>query len=156
MSNWKPSEGLKRADWIVCELCDNAAAAHNNIGAELRHRMIEVIAKALDQALADGSEHDALASVVGNGKHPVHDDYSVTGEAIGVDELSEYAKEVHRDVRKAVKAQMSALASTDFPVQVSGPEAPEPKKKRGRPKGSKAKRAKKAKATAEAPAEATS
>ena len=52
---WTPTEGQKLADAIVQRLCGAAREAGATTTPLFAWHMMDVIAKALDQALADGS-----------------------------------------------------------------------------------------------------
>ncbi len=60
---WKPTEGLLRASSLAGEIHCVIMEAGGVITPVGRHGMVEMIAKAIDQALRDGTEQDALASV---------------------------------------------------------------------------------------------
>lgn len=72
--SWTPSEGLKRADAVVREIEASQSAIFGTVGGfapVFRYRVTQLIAQALDQALADGAEQDAIAAMVtGNGQTP--------------------------------------------------------------------------------------
>ena len=85
--NWKPSEGLKRADAVVRDMEAAQTAIFGPSGGFapiFRHRIMQLIAEAIDQALSDGSEQDAIAAMtragLGNGAAKTSwagNDYSV-------------------------------------------------------------------------------
>ncbi len=132
MSNWKPSNGLVRAEPIVRRLIEDSATANLEIRDPVfAHHVTTVLAQAIDQALTDGSEMDALASVVGNGH--AHEGENPTGT---------WTAPAFKDGDTvAVTGGPHAGEYTVHEVKAS------PKKKRGRPPG----RPKKAKAAEAAP-----
>lgn len=67
VKGWTPTEGHKRAEQVVQMLEIDGAATGHVFSPEFRWRMVQNISRAIDQALADGSEQDALNSMVGNG-----------------------------------------------------------------------------------------
>lgn len=128
MTNWTPSEGLKRADAVVGEI--EQAVDAGVAPSVLRHRLTEIVARAIDDAIGvkDVPRHVTLYT---NGHHPV--------EAITI-------------------TPTPGLATGDMVVVTKGPhegtyaigdQITPTKKARGRPKGSTKK---KPKAQKEAPA----
>ncbi len=117
MNTWKPSEGLRRAEHLVAEIHCAIIAADGVLTSLGRHRTVELIAKALDQALRDGSEMDAINSLS-----------VVTGSAGGGGHGA-WTERVPDDRFESVDLTEAAIA-----IATAKP------KKRGRPKGSKAKR----------------
>lgn len=77
IKGWKPTEGHRRAEVTVQMLEADGLSTGHRFSPEFRWRMVQTIAGAIDSALADGSEQDALASVVGNGHG--HKDENPTG-----------------------------------------------------------------------------
>lgn len=190
MSNWQPTEGMKRANKLLVNIELDRLNASLEFAPEdqddasldcpmMQARLLDAIAKAIDQALADGAEQDALASVVGNGHAlPAYAHGQVmqgsppTADRVGfIDEHADGSitiypntsgladpvgfmpSEVDAAFKLATfvakgKAAQAAVDQIIEGVQVSGPEAPEPKKARGRPKGTKNKKAKAAKKAA--------
>ena len=136
MNTWKPSEGLRRAEPLVAEIHCAIIATDGVIPPLGRHRAVELIAKAIDQALRDGSEMDAINSLTGgNGADLEKGPY----------DLSDY----QRPHDAAVVVSQPATAATWG--NIDGSPNIRPAKKRGRPKGSKrkAKEAKQAEAAFE-------
>ncbi len=178
-TTWRATNGLKQAIAIVNQIETELVAelgfdiaGRSELAMIGRHRMIEVLAKALDQALADGAEQGAMerattavasfttASTTGtysahftNGNgHANPDDYSELPVMAKGWEASADAKnwvpvplDDHMPDAPAVfESTGDPLASVAFmPLPYKEPEAP--KKRRGRPPGSKAKAAKPAK-----------
>ncbi len=180
--SWTPTKGQKLADEIVQRLCGAAPAVGATTTPLFAWHMMDVIAKAIDQALADGAEQGAMEGMVGvtlttatstgaysahytngNGLHslsPIHgasanpDDYSelpMYKGATAYDQLND-PHVVPLDDHMP-DAPASVHANGPFPgfeppayAEVPFTPPPEaPKKRRGRPPGSKAKAAKPAK-----------
>ena len=174
--NWKPSEGLKRTHAIVGEL--EAAAVACGVGSGMagdwgfppiyQHRMVEVIAKAIDAALSDGAAQDVIASMVGNG-HAHQEGWTVlqgqggglggykgpvlaegagvpaTADPVGLDMPDFPAPSRVYETDQFVDSTTENLPTAADAVEVASPVT----KKRGRPKGFKGqKKAKAAKAKA--------
>ena len=161
MMPWKPSEGLKRADSLVTQIEQDAAACGSPMAGWseyrlLRHRMVEVIAKALDQALSDGSEQDALATL-GNG-HAAGRPFPTPGpspsEAIAWGMAPATADHVGFDpggIDQTVEQHEEGPGAPPPRISLAVPPEEDAKSKR-KPKPKKAKRrAKAAKAPADAP-----
>ncbi len=167
--SWKPTDGLRRAEYLVHELCTEASAADSVIHPLYRWRMIEVISKALDQALADGAEHDALDKVVGNGygaewlaKAELKPEGTPVSDMVQrhVDYMADRVVEANEEGPGSYLDHLKPIPNEIVAKNILTPEqakeiaekadatVSEPKKKRGRPKGSKAKKAKPAKAKA--------
>lgn len=152
MTVWKPSEGLKRADHVVtlieqaADACDTPLAGYAGYH-QLRHRMVDVIATALDAALRDGSEAAAPASAVGNGHA---DPARLTPFDVGYDETVKHEAPAWPGEGKSGQVlTASGYRDLNLAGQIPEPFEAKPTKRRGRPKGS----GKKAKAKT-APAEA--
>lgn len=140
MNTWKPTEGLKRAEAIVRDIeqagvATLAAMAYGADSLKLsrdpiyRHRLVEIIATAIDQALRDGSEMDALASVVGS--FPAGSTVEMMNGPAGKYTVVPLAESVEIDHPDGSSYDHDAAAR-----QI----AAAPKKRgRGRPKGSKKK-----------------
>lgn len=64
---WKPTQGILRAEPIAAEFTEELALAGLRMEPVYQWRLCGLIAKAIDQALADGAEQDALNAVVANG-----------------------------------------------------------------------------------------
>ena len=118
--SWNPSEGLRRAPQIVTDLEKALYAEQVMVSPVARWRLTEIVAKALDQALADGSEVDALNAVVGNGHGR-----SSRSVIVPPDEGE----------RSPQANWGESMPSQDFLEVAEAKIAP--KKARGRPKGSK-------------------
>ncbi len=93
MSTWKPSEGLLLAEMLAAKFAAEAAAAGSKITPLFQHRMVEVMAKTFDGAMAghdaierafDDLEAQGLVERVPNG----HDDEAV--HAKDVQEFHDY------------------------------------------------------------------
>lgn len=175
---WTPSEADKRAEKLMLELKATAEACGVQTSTALypmyHARVFDLISKAIDHALIDGAEQDALDKVVGNGHTEWHvatgpevqaltnghsdipqSDYShldmavanqTSARAFGTHELPTKEAKQH-DALCSLAADMKHSMATDENSPFLMPREPEAsKKKRGRPKGSKAKKAKPAKA----------
>lgn len=163
---WTPSEGLMRAQAVVADI-DAAAAACGVLTPfphPLYHRLTEVIAKAIDQALADGAEKPsttearwfmplpykgedgdtaisrtptaapaAMPPATGNGHAPLELDPAgfLGATKAALPPLATFDEEAARE-------QIIAELTTETADCIAAIEAGVPKKKRGRPKGSKA------------------
>lgn len=160
---WRPSEGIKRAEPIVGQFHEELTAAGIKMEPVYQWRLVGLIARALDDALGEKSDQDALAAMVKGNGHV--EDFSVS-------ELPTAASGWTRDPDGFIPAS-SPLATADpvgldmpdFPADNLVPivrdeppppvsfetpfDAPAPKK-RGRPKGSTNKAKKKAKAAKKA------
>lgn len=160
---WTPSESDKRAEKLMLELKDTAEACGVQTSSALypmyHARVFDLISKALDEALGDGAERDVLEKVVGNGHAPLaFDPAGFLGNPqssglwvpVGNGHLMEglgHADpviEAHEEGPGAPSYVPPNATVTSVTVAIEGEDAP--KKKRGRPKGSKAKKAKPAKA----------
>ncbi len=177
----KMTEGMERTNALFARLEAHGVVLSNS--AYSVFRLFEGVAREIDQALADGAEQDALASLGSGNGHadasPFADLVPPTADPVGLDpdtyrdvvlQGADAAREgvakniltpgpvgfAHQAYGVAPDGEVRALAPHEYAhgvqlapagVQVSGPEAPEPKKKRGRPKGSKAKKAKAGKRT---------
>lgn len=143
MNNWRPSEGLRRAEPIVRRLIEDSAAASLEIRDPVfAHHVTAVLAGAIDQALADGSEMDALSTVVGNGRV-----LRPAGEITAPDMLAPTQDGNDADPVPAYRMPEDDIARL-LAIQAAERGAVEafgPKKRRGRPPGP-GKKAKKAKA----------
>lgn len=138
MNTWKPTEGMKRAEKVVADI--EASALPCGIvlhDPTFRWRMVELVSHALDQALRDGAEMDALASVVGNG--------SAT-EAVIEDAANRLGWEIPTTTIDALKKEAAIatgvmIDNEDGSIDIYPAGLPTPPKKRGRgrPKGSKKK-----------------
>lgn len=146
--SWKPTQGMKRAITLTDEIMGAGIVCGAYVGNEpygplmmFRARMTELLTQAIDQALKDGSEQDALASMVGNGHTervvahlaslpPIPKLYPTT-----FDDTPEYRAMFPDDPRLAEAGEGDL-----------GQEIEKSKKRRGRPPGKKAKKAKAAKA----------
>ena len=125
---WKPSEGLRLAEPVVQTLIENAATVGVYLtDPALRFRMVEVIAKALDEALEAGSAH-AL-----NPPLPLTKGEVPNGEWTFTPSMQNVAP-----------VSISGVSAGTAPTETVSA----PKKQRGRPKGSK--KAKAVKPAAEA------
>lgn len=145
--NWKPTEGLRRAEPIVRRLIEDSATANLEIRDPVfAHHVTTVLAQALDDALRDGSEMDALASVVGNGQHPEGWDGDVHFGASGNVTKVKLHKGEYEDIPAAAEAL--GVPASQFYRAAAEKKVEEVKKKRGRPPG----RPKKAKPAQEASA----
>ncbi len=159
---WKPTEGERRADAIVQQYANETESAlHFVISQMMRSRLFDAVAKAIDQALADGPilMPDQNWEAVGNG----HVEWAgqmgplvqvPTAEGVGLNDIFKQTPAPEPDGH-ALGVALSRLATTmalSHDEQIEGlkasleREAPPAPKKRGRPKGSKAKKAKAAKA----------
>lgn len=64
---WKPSDGVKRGDAVVRQYAeDMSRELAFMICPMMQSRLLDLVAQALDQALADGAEKAAMDKVVGN------------------------------------------------------------------------------------------
>ncbi len=70
---WRPTEGHKRAEDVVQMLELDAQATGHQFSPTFRWRMVQSITRAIDKALRDGAEQDALAAMVGNGSAPARE-----------------------------------------------------------------------------------
>lgn len=146
MTHWTPTEGMKRAKPIVEALEGDAVAMGSPMSSLLRWRMFEAFYKALDAALRDGSEADALASVVGNGKAGWDGDlYREASGNVTKVRLNKGEHEELPAVAEAMGIPVSAAYAAAAGEKVAAA------KRRGRPKGS----GKKAKAKTAQPEAAT-
>lgn len=169
---WTPTEAMRRTEKLMLELKDAAEACGVETGTALypmyHARVFDLISKALDQALADGQSHDARSNPIvvfpnGNG-HAEWDgnmgEYiadnqmraAATADPVGFDPVIEAHEEgpdaptdLYSPAPPTYQQEQEELKRQDTPFDP-------PKKKRGRPKGSKAKKAKPAKAKAAKPA----
>lgn len=144
---WTPTEGMRRADAIVGQYADDmAASVHFIVPQIMRSRLFDIVATAIDQALADGSTtgQKALAEKVVNGIGPnLAPTVTWTAKEQGFGEASSHMR-VGDDVTVVggPHAGSYRLASPDMPAP----------KKRGPKKGSKRKpKAKAAETTGDAP-----
>ncbi len=169
--SWMPTKGQKLADEIVQRLCGAAPGVGATTTPLFAWHMMDVIAKALDQAIADGAEHGAMEKVTttqqpdwaigldalhsssnGNG-HANPDDYSelpvmAKGWEASSDEKNWVPVPLDDHMPDASPMGLAELkqegalyvAPWADPALVNAP-----KKRRGRPPGSKAKAAKPAK-----------
>lgn len=64
IKGWTPTEGHKRAEVTVQMLEADGLSTGHRFSPEFRWRMVQTIAGAIDAALVDGSEQDALDSMV--------------------------------------------------------------------------------------------
>jgi len=141
MSAWIPSEGLKRADAIVGEIEQAIGACEAGPpGNVRRHRLMEIVARAIDDAMTDArniawvappanavSSHFQVGGQLGATGHL--NSFYANGTDINGHPLS--ATALPPDLRKIVT------------IPAKEPEAP---KRRGRPAGSTNKKGKKSKA----------
>lgn len=161
--SWKPTEGQKRADAIIFDLeVERIGAGLNgqdlSMGCPMmRSRLFDAVAKALDQALADGAERDAMEKVVGNGQgakilygNGGAGGYSGTVMVEGAgnghadpDDYSELATYKVGDHVTIVGDSPIAGDGIITAVTTAPAAEPAPKKRRGRPPGSKGAKAKK-------------
>lgn len=136
--NWKPSTGLKLAEPIVHQLDTEAAHTGTHLTPVFRYRMTQLIAEAIDDAVAqmqmDLVPEPPLA--------PMPDPRWEREGPVPAELLPTLTpREDHTE-------PLVVISNGADPI-------PEPKKKRGRPKGSTKKaRATKAKRSKDAPAEA--
>lgn len=83
MSTWKPTEGLRLAEIVVGLLASEAPTADSVISGVFRHRMVEVISKTLEGAMAGRTMAEATVDAAtapprhANG----HDDEAVHAKA---------------------------------------------------------------------------
>ena len=155
---WKPSLGLLRAEPIVQTLLADAAAVGIHVtNPAYRWRMKQVIAEALDHALADGSAAQRNAPDLPdfppsagdelpytNGHHEVADSAWTPFDpvAVGMETLTTYQPIVQDP--SVVTKEIITGETASAPV----------KRGRGRPKGSTGKKKKAARARARAAQEA--
>ncbi len=169
MSNWKPTEGQRRADLLMLGL---RIEAHANGDLPwgcpmMQSRLFDAVSKALDQALADGAERDALDSTVGNG----HVEWAgqmgplvqvPATDGVGLNDIFSQSPAPEPDghaLGAALSEGLKASLETGGYIarakalgwDPDNPDAPPiaisiAPKKRGRPKGAKGKKAKAAKA----------
>lgn len=134
MNTWTPSKGLQQADAVVKEI--EQAYEATTPGPVRRHRLMEIVAKAID---GDPEQVSALpnGTVFANGR--VED--------------SVYIQVPPKHVPVAGTHPVAVAAPVLESVQVSAPSSPadtlRAKKRRGRPKGSTKKAKPDAAATAE-------
>ncbi len=121
MSTWKPTEGLRLAEIVVGLLASEAPTADSVISGVFRHRMVEVISKTLEGAMAGRTMAEATVDAAtapprhANG----HDDEAVHAQI--VDDVAERAAvaEMYSEPEKSKKI------AKDKPAKKPG--------KRGRP-----------------------
>ncbi len=172
---WTPSYGLLRAHGVVCSLAADADANGHPLNAVFQHHMTSVIAKEIDDARMDGTfsgieaAGDGMpawakhpdgtvdvgatfaAATTGTGTYSAHFTNGNGHASTNPDDYSDLLRSVPRyeaplddhmpdyNPAEVAEAQASILTTLAEPI----PEAP--KKRRGRPPGSKAKAAKPAK-----------
>ena len=172
MTNWTPTEGLRRAEPALQELLQAAAAVGKHITDPVqRYKFTEILARHLDRALADGSaaqrnapdlpdfapSHDGDEHNRANGHHEYDDSlWSEVGPmptvAILPESLAAAIEEKQRRMDAATTyqpiVQDPSVVSKEFVTEQ--PASAPVKRGRGRPKGSTGKKKKAARARARA------
>lgn len=171
--DWKPSDGQNRADMVVRNFARDAEVAVGLVLPEiLRWRLFDAVAKTIDQALADGAERDALNKMLEQALPPqlgntltegiaasmAQDGFVTRANALGWNNGNGHADPDDYSELPTYKAAPVLFDRIDDPHVISADPglmqdaSPEqvaklfeeaPKKRRGRPPGSKGAKAKK-------------
>ena len=175
MTNWTPTEGLRRAEPALQELLQAAAAVGKHITDPVqRYKFTEILARHLDRALADGSAAQRNAPDLPdfppsagdelpytNGHHEAEDSPWATFDqmptvAVIPESLAAAIEEKQRRMDAATTyqpiVQDPSVVSKEFVTEQ--PASAPVKRGRGRPKGSTGKKKKAARARARAAQEA--
>lgn len=93
MSTWSPSRGLQQAEMLVQALEIEAVAAGAKITPVFRHRMVEQIAKLVDNATPDAPVNQLLNGQLRESKQiletaPVVAREAIAAGAVGVEAVS--------------------------------------------------------------------